>query len=337
MASDRCIIFDASDKKLGLRILRRRGVPLFFTPSKVPALEERSQANQSRNQHRRETQMSESLSGAEFKKQLREGKPKFGLFINSHSPTVVEQLAFSGYDWLLVDTQHGPMGNETLSGMLAGISNGGAKSLVRVGGYNDRAGIQQALDMGADGVLVPYINNADEARQAVSCTRYPTAGTRSVYFPQRSMNEKGLLGYAGAWNDNAICALQVETADCIKNIDEIAAVKGVDLLFLGQNDLCMSMGLYEKYKFPEMYTSPELMEATNKLVSAARKNNVILGLFLFGTGRVGEFLEKGFTFQSIGNDLHHVLTQAGAYVNDLEKISKEKSKIAWSRRPSALI
>src|SRR6185295_10440510 len=151
--------------------------------------------------------MSDVLSGAEFKKQLREGKPKMGLFINSHSPTVVEQLAFSGYDWLLVDTQHGPMGNETLSGMLAGISNGGAKSLVRVGGYDDRPGIQQALDMGSDGVLVPYINNAAEARQAVSCTRYPTAGTRSVYFPQRSMNPKGLLGYAGAWNDNCICAL----------------------------------------------------------------------------------------------------------------------------------
>ena len=280
--------------------------------------------------------MSESLSGAEFKKQLREGKPKFGLFINSHSTTVVEQLAHSGYDWLLVDTQHGPMGNETLSGMLAGIALGGAKSLVRVGGYDDRAGIQQSLDLGADGVLVPYINNAEEARQAVSCTRYPTAGTRSVYFPQRSMNAKGLLGYAGGWNDNCICALQVETADCIKNIDEIAAVKGVDLLFLGQNDLCMSMGLFEKYKFPDMYTSPELMDATNKLINAAKKNNVILGLFLFGTSRVGEFLEKGFSLVSIGNDLHHVLTQAGAHVADLEKISKEKNK-AWTRRASALI
>lgn len=280
--------------------------------------------------------MSEALTGKEFKSQLREGRPKMGLFVNSSSPTVVEQLAHSGYDWLLVDTQHGPMGNETLSGMLAGIAMGGAKSLVRVGGYDDRPGIQQALDMGSDGVLVPYINNAAEARQAVSCVRYPTVGTRSVYFPQRSMNAKGLLGYAGAWNDNAICALQVETADCIKNIEEIAAVPGVDILFLGQNDLCMSMGLYEKYKFPEMYTSPELGKATQDLQNAARKNNVILGLFLFGTARVGEFLEKGFTFISIGNDLHHVLTQAGAYVNDMEKIAKEKSKAGWTRRPTAL-
>ena len=280
--------------------------------------------------------MSEVVSGAEFKKLLRTGKPKLGLFLNSHSPTVAEQLAHSGYDWLLVDTQHGPMGFETLSAMLAGISQGGAKSLVRVAGYHDRGGIQQSLDMGADGVLIPYINTADEARQAVSCCRYPMTGTRSVYFPQRSMNKRGLLGYAGAANDNVIVALQVETADCIKNIDEIATVPGVDILFLGQNDLCMSMGLFEKYVFPEMYTSPELLEATDKLRAAARKNGVILGLFLFGTARVAEFLNKDFSLISVGNDLHHILTQATAYVKDVEGIAKESGK-DWSRRPTALM
>src|SRR5246127_2910360 len=276
-----------------------------------------------------------ALSGAEFKNELRAGTPKLGLFLNSHSPTVAEQLAHSGYDWLLVDTQHGPMGFEKLSAMLSGIANGGAKSLVRVEGYHDRGGIQQALDLGADGVLIPYIHTAAEARQAVSCAKYPTAGTRSVYFPQRSMNKAGLLGYAGNWNNEGIVALQVETADCIKNIAEIAAVPGVDILFLGQNDLCMSMGLYEKYKFPDMYTSPELDAATKKLIDNAKRNNVILGLFLFGTSRVGEFLEKGFTFISIGNDLHHVLTQAGAYVDDMEKIAQEKGK-SWKRRSTAL-
>src|SRR5229473_623095 len=228
-----------------------------------------------------------TLSGVDFKKQLRDGQPKLGLFLNAHSPTVAEQLAFSGYDWLLVDTQHGPMGYEKLSAMLSGIANGGAKSMVRVGGYSDRPGIQQALDLGADGVLIPYINSAEEARLAMSCTKYPTAGTRSVYFPQRSMNKAGLLGYAGNANNNLIVALQVETADCIKNMAEIAAVPGVDILFL------------------------------------------------FGTARVGEFLDKGFTFISIGNDLHHVLTQAGAYVNDVEAIAKAKGK-SWTRRPTAL-
>ncbi len=276
-----------------------------------------------------------TLTGGEFKKQLQTGIPKLGLFLNSHSPTVAEQLAHSGYDWLLVDSQHGPMGYEKLSAMLCGVASGGAKSLVRVGGYSDRPGIQQSLDLGADGVLVPYINTAEEARAAVSCTKYPTAGTRSVYFPQRSMNKDGLLGYAGSANQNLIVALQVETADCIKNIDEIAAVPGIDILFLGQNDLCMSMGLYEKYEFPHMYTSPELAAATDKLVAAARKNKLILGLFLFGTARVGEFLEKGFPFISLGNDLHHVLTQAGTYVKDVEEIAKAKGK-NWTRRATSL-
>lgn len=276
-----------------------------------------------------------ALSGSEFKKQLRAGTPKLGLFLNSHSPTVAEQLAHSGYDWLLVDTQHGPMDHEKLSYTLGGISGGGAKSMVRVGGYDDRPGIQQALDLGADGVLIPYINTAEEARQAISCAKYPTVGTRSVYFPQRSMNKAGLLGYAGSWNKEGMVALQVETASCIENISEIAAVPGVDILFLGQNDLCMSMGLYNKYEFPHMYTSPELDAATKKLIEQARKNDVILGLFLFGTARVGEFLDKGFTFISVGNDLHHVLTQAAAYVADVEKTSQEKGK-PWKRRSTAL-
>lgn len=275
-------------------------------------------------------------SGAEFKQELRNGSPKMGLFLNSASTTVAEQLAHSGYDWLLVDAQHGPMGYEKLSAMLCSISSGGAKSMVRVAGYGDRAGIQQALDLGADGILVPYINTAEEARQAVSCCLYPTAGTRSVYFPQRCTNKAGLLGYVPNANKNIMVALQVETHDCIKNMTAIAAVPGVDILFLGQNDLCMSMGLFETYVFPEMYTSPELLAATNTLVTEAKKNNVILGLFLFGTSRVGEFLDKGFTFISIGNDLHHILTQTGAHVQALEGIGAEKGK-PWTRRATALL
>ena len=96
------------------------------------------------------------------------------------------------------------------------------------------------------------------------------------------------------------------------------------------------MGLFEKYKFPDMYFSPELTAATDKLRAAAKRNNVILGIFLFGTSRAGEFLEKGFPFMSLGNDLHHVLTQATAYVKDLEAVSKEKGA-SWTRRPTSLM
>jgi 4-hydroxy-2-oxoheptanedioate aldolase len=266
-----------------------------------------------------------------FKKDLKQGIPKFGLFVNSASPVIAEQLSFAGYDWLLIDMQHGPMNYVVLGSMLSAISNGKARSMVRVGGAHDRIGIQQALDLGADGILIPYVNNKEEAEQGISCCLYPTKGTRSVYFPQRCTNQDGLLGYVGNSNKNVIVAVQVETADCIKNIDEIVALPGLDIAFLGQNDLCMSMGLYEKYQFPLMYTSPELNEATQKLINACKKNNVTPGVFLFGTDRVKEFLDLGFPFVSIGNDLHHVLTQSTAHVSNLETITKE-TKTAWTKK-----
>lgn len=275
------------------------------------------------------------ISGEEFKNQLRNGTSKFGIFVNSASPTVVGQLSHSGYDWLLVDMQHGPMDYLTLGAMIQAIANGKAKSMVRVGGSHDRIGIQQALDLGADGILIPYVNTKEEVEQGVSCCYYPTMGTRSVYFPQAATNEKGLLGYAGNANKNVIVAIQVETASCIKNIEEILSVKGVDIAFLGQNDLCMSMGLYEKYVFPEMYTSPELNEATQKMLTSCAKHKVIPGLFLFGTSRVAEFMQKGFSFISIGNDLHHVLTQTQSHIGALEQISKENGK-PWTHLPSGM-
>jgi 4-hydroxy-2-oxoheptanedioate aldolase len=271
-----------------------------------------------------------SDKGHSFKNDLLNGKTKFGIFVNSASPVVAEQLSYSGYDWLLVDTQHGPMDRMLLSNMLSAINNGGCLSMVRVGSSKDREGIQQALDCGANGILVPYINTKEEALEAVSCCLYPTKGTRSVYFPQRSTNEKGLLEYVGNSNKNVVIALQVETADCVKNIDEILSIPEVDIAFLGQNDLCMSMGLFEKYEFPKMYFSEELKSATDSLISHSKKYNKILGLFLFGTDRVAEFIKQGFTFISIGNDLHHILTQSGSHHTAIEEISKKEGK-EWSK------
>jgi len=279
--------------------------------------------------------MSEKISGEEFKKQLRGGQPKIGLFVNSASPTVAAQLSATGYDWLLIDTQHGPMDSITLSAMLTSVKAGKAKSMVRVASYSDRSGIQQALDLGADGILVPYINSKKEVEEAVSCIMYPTAGTRSVYFPQASTNDKGLLGYVPNSNKNVIVAVQIETALSIEHIDAILSVPGVDIAFLGQNDLCMSMGLYEKYVFPEMYTSKELNDATQKMVDTCTKYHKVAGVFLFGTGRVTEFLKKGFTFISVGNDLHHLLTQAQAHLKASEECAKESGK-AWKPLPSGM-
>lgn len=273
---------------------------------------------------------SKPLSGEEFKAELLKGNPKFGLFVNSASSAVAAQLSWSGYDWLLIDTQHGAMEGVQLGGMINAIHLGKSLVMVRVAGAHDRNGIQQALDLGADGILVPYINNAAEAKEAVSCCLYPTAGTRSVYWPQPCMNEKGLLGYAGSIHKNIIVAIQVETADCVKNIDEILSIKGLDMAFLGQNDLCLSMGLYEKYVFPQMYFSDELNAATAKLIETCKKYNKIAGIFLFGTDRVAEFLKKGFTFISVGNELHHIRVTAESYLKKIEEATKAEGK-SWTK------
>jgi 4-hydroxy-2-oxoheptanedioate aldolase len=156
--------------------------------------------------------------------------------------------------------------------MLSAFSNGKATSMVRVGSFRHRGGIQQALDLGADGILVRYVKTKEEA---FSCCLYLTQGTRSVYFPQRCTYKDGLLGYVKNSNKNVIDPVQVETADCIKNIDEILALPGLDIAFLGANGLCMSMGLYEKYEFLHMYTSPEMNEAVGKLLDACKKHNKI--------------------------------------------------------------
>jgi len=247
---------------------------------------------------------------------------------------VAEQLSHSGYDWLLVDAQHGPMNNVLLGSMISAVSNGKALPFVRVGGYNDRIGIQQALDQGAVGILVPSINNGKEAKEAVQHCLFPTKGTRSVYHPQRSNNAHGLLGYVGNANKNIIIALQVETKSCVDNVEDVVSTEGVDIAFLGQNDLCMSMGLYEKYEFPHMYTSPELNEATEKIVKTCKKHNKVPGVFLFGTDRVGEFLDRGYPFISLGNDIHHVLTQTHSHLNKCEEITKTKKQ--WKKQPTNL-
>ncbi len=145
------------------------------------------------------------------------------------------------------------MGFETLSAMLAGIANEVAQNhwCVWPDTMTARAFSRRARYGVADGVLIPYINTAEEARHSRELRPLPDLRHPLRLLPLRSMNKKGLLGYASAASENTILALQVETAVCIKNIDEIAAIPGVDILFLGQNDLCMSMGLYRKVRdFP---------------------------------------------------------------------------------------
>ena len=131
-------------------------------------------------------------------------------------------------------------------------------------------------------------------------------------------------------------AIQVETQECLDNLEDIGKVKELDIIFMGRNDLAMSMGLFEKYQFPDMYSSKEMHEAEQHLLKVAKDNNKIAGIFLFGTDQVEEYLNKGFKFISIGNDLHHMLMATQKSVNELRQATKN-SGLKWDETSSNMI
>lgn len=181
-----------------------------------------------------------------------------GQLLNSHGPTVAEPLAhraMTGCSWTR-STDRWAISNYRRPWPESRMAE--LESVVRVEGYHDRGGIEQGLDMEPTACSSLTVNSADDARQAVRRARFPTAGTRSVYFPPHSTNRAGRLGHAGAANDNVIRALQVETDSCINKIEEMAALAGVDLLLLPQNDLSMSMGLCEKKQGRRSWAPPPI-------------------------------------------------------------------------------
>lgn len=280
-------------------------------------------------------------TGKQFKDSLRRGDPKFGYFINSSSPVVAEQMAQSRTDWLLIDAQHGPFNNNNMASMLSGIGNNQkTMSFVRVAGYNDRPTIQQALDSGAHGILLPYVKTRSEVEEGVYTCLYPEpskhTGSRSIYFPQRSSNELGLLGYTGGNNEHVITAIQCETKECLDNIEDICQIPHLDVVFVGRNDLALSMGLFEKYQFPDMYSSPELNQALEKVINTCHANGKIPGIFLFGTEEIQTHLEKGFRLIAAGNDLHCILSTMTGNVQQIRN-AVQGAGLTWDENDSNLI
>lgn len=274
--------------------------------------------------------MSKSATlGKAFKTALKNGETKMGLFLNSTSPVLAEQLSFSGYDWLLVDAQHGPMTTPLLNTMLTSIANNNTVSLVRVGSSSDRETIQLSLDGGSDGVLVPFIKTAEEANTSVQNCHYAPKGDRSIYYPQKASNADGLVGYIGNSMENTVTSVQIETKEAIENIESILDTPNLDVAFLGRFDLAFSMGLHVKYGAGGMLESPEMKEAVERLVDAARQRDKILGMFLFGPEEVEKFHGMGFRMFSLGNDLHHVLNTSTQFLAECEKMGDGK---LWNGR-----
>ena len=176
-----------------------------------------------------------------FKRALRAGQPQIGLWSSLSSNYTVEVIAGAGFDWILLDSEHSPADIENLLTQLQAAAPYPTHAVVRVP-WNDMVTVKRVLDIGAQSLLVPYVQNADEARSAVAHTRYPTAGVRGVAGTTRATRFGRVKDYAKRAHEEICLLVQVETQPALANIEAICAIDGVDGVFIGPADLHASMG-----------------------------------------------------------------------------------------------
>lgn len=213
----------------------------------------------------------------------------FGAWVTSGHPLACEIMSRASYDWLILDTQHRGLSPEAVLSAVQAMELGGTQALVRVGSV-DAIEIMRALDIGAAGIVVPVINNAEAARAAVAAVRYPPLGNRS-YGPVRNFDET-------MFDREAICILMIETVEALENLDAIAATPGVDGLLLGPADLAVSMGLR-----PGTAIGPELWDAIDQIVAVCARYGIASGCATIGTDLGFTLVERGVSFVTIGADM----------------------------------
>lgn len=176
---------------------------------------------------------------------------QIGFFATFGSPALTEMLAACGFDWVLVDTEHSPIELPDVIDHLRAIAGAGLPALVRPA-WNDMVTIKRLLDQGAQTLLIPYVENAEEARAAVAHTRFPPKGVRGVSGASRAANYGLTPGYFAAAEAELCVIVQIESAGALAQIEAIAAVDGVDAVFIGPSDLAASMGHIGNPQHPEV-------------------------------------------------------------------------------------
>ena len=219
-----------------------------------------------------------------------------GTFLNLGSPLTVEIAGNAGFDWILIDHEHGPGGQDTLLHQLQAASATPAFPLVRIA-ENEPARFKRVLDMGAFGVMVPYVCSADETRAAVQAMRYPPRGLRGVAKATRASGYGAdFETYRAHAHERLLTVIQIETTDAIRHIDDIAAVDGADVLFVGPSDLSYNMGI------PDQLDSAPFLDALRAVADAAVRHGKAAGIFLPSSTHLDMVRELGFTFNAIGSD-----------------------------------
>lgn len=225
----------------------------------------------------------------------RNGVPSLGIWVNLPDIHLAETLARSGADWLCFDLQHGLMDYQDLNTLLPAIGAKPITPLVRVAA-NTPDQIGKVLDVGAEGVIVPMVNTEEEARRAVAACYYPPLGQRSCG-PMRPAMLHG-IEYLARANEQIACIPMIETEEGLDNVEAIAAVEGVDALFIGPMDLCYGLGLA-----PGDFGNSRFKAAVERIVSACRTHGRAVGMFGYSPDMARESLASGFNFASAGTDI----------------------------------
>lgn len=238
------------------------------------------------------------------RQQLRSGEPSLGTFMALGSALGAEQLGHLGFDWLVIDQEHGAIDATLTQSLLQAISTTDTVPLVRVP-WNSGDWIKRALDAGAYGVVVPMVNDRAEAEAAVRAVRYPPLGARSIGGSRTSLY--GGPDYVQKANEEILLVVQIEHIRAVENAREILSVPGIDAYFVGPTDLCSSMGL--PYTWDPDF--PEYWAALDKVQRVAAELGVPGGIHASPASATA-MIERGYRFIAIGFDITYMVASASA-------------------------
>jgi 2-dehydro-3-deoxyglucarate aldolase len=231
-----------------------------------------------------------------FRASLLAGKPLIGCWMSLANPMTAEVAGLAGFDWLLLDGEHAPNDVSTLVPQLMALKDSVSAPVVRPP-WNEPVIIKRLLDAGFHNFLMPFVESAEQARAAVAATRYPPRGIRGVSVMQRNNRFGTVPDYFKVIDDNITVLVQIESRAGLEAIDAIAAVDGVDGIFVGPQDLAAAMGHLANP------SHPEVQAAMKHIIERARAGGKPAGTLAPVEADARRFMEWGATFVAVGSDL----------------------------------
>lgn len=229
-----------------------------------------------------------------LREQVTAGKFTLGTFIGLSSPATAEVAAINGVDWVLLDLEHGSGGEDQIGPTVMATANHGVATIVRVES-GERIRIGRALDAGAAGVMIPRLAAVADIELAIEHLSYPPVGDRGVATYNRSTNwGKNVSGLTAP--RSALAIIQIESAQAVANIDAIAGISGIDVLFIGPLDLSFDLGV------PRDFKHPIFIEAISTVLKAATAAGKIAGILAMDAQAALEYKAQGFNFIAVGSD-----------------------------------